>query len=90
MCETTDGFKISEEDLKLRGPGDMDGTQQSGMPLQLHIADLNHDGPLLMMARNVASDILDKDPKLEHPVNEILRVRQSVIFNKQQNWSRIS
>lgn len=90
MCETTDGFKISEEDLKLRGPGDMDGTQQSGMPIQLNIADLNHDGPLLMVARNEASDILDKDPKLEAHENDILRVRQSIIFNKEQNWSRIS
>lgn len=90
MCETTDGFKISEEDLKLRGPGDMDGTQQSGMPLQLHIADLNHDGQLLMMARNIASDVLDKDPKLELPENDVLRIRQNLIFNKEQNWSRIS
>lgn len=90
MCETTDGFKISEEDLKLRGPGDMDGTQQSGTPLQLHIADLNHDGQLLMVARNAASDILGKDPTLSAPENEILKIRQSLIFNKQQNWSRIS
>ncbi|MCQ2253246.1 MAG: ATP-dependent DNA helicase RecG [Bacteroidales bacterium] len=90
MCETTDGFKISEEDLKLRGPGDMDGTQQSGTPMQLRIADLTHDGQLLMAARNAASDILSKDPELQCRENEILRVRQQIIFNKQQNWSRIS
>jgi len=90
MCETTDGFKISEEDLKLRGPGDMDGTQQSGTPLQLRIADLTHDSQLLMAARNAAADILDKDPGLNARENEILRIRQNLIFNKQQNWSRIS
>ncbi len=90
MCETTDGFKISEEDLKLRGPGDMDGTQQSGTPLQLKIADLVHDNQLLMAARNAASDILEKDPTLSARENEVLRVRQNQIFNKQQNWNRIS
>jgi ATP-dependent DNA helicase RecG len=68
----------------------MDGTQQSGTPLQLHIADLNHDGQLLMQARSVASDVLDKDPTLSAPENEVLRIRQNVIFNKEQNWSRIS
>ncbi len=90
MCETTDGFKISEEDLKLRGPGDMDGTQQSGTPIQLKIADLVHDNQLLMAARNAAADILDKDPTLSARENEILKVRQQMIFNKQQNWNRIS
>jgi ATP-dependent DNA helicase RecG len=90
MCETTDGFQISEEDLKLRGPGDMDGTQQSGTPIQLKIADLARDGQLLSMARNIAFDILEKDPELAMPQNEILKVRQQLLFNKQQNWSRIS
>ena len=90
MCETTDGFQISEEDLKLRGPGDMDGTQQSGTPIQLKIADLARDGQLLSLARTIAFDILEKDPELAMPQNEILRIRQQLLFNKQQNWSRIS
>lgn len=90
MCSTTDGFVISEEDLKLRGPGDMDGTQQSGTPMQLKIADLVHDSQLLNLARNTAFDVLEKDPELSAPQNEILRVRQQLIFNKQQNWAQIS
>ena len=90
MCETTDGFRISEEDLKLRGPGDMDSTQQSGTPMQLKIADLVHDGQLLNIARSAAYDVLDLDPELSKPENQILRKRRQVIFNKEQHWSRIS
>ncbi|MEE3448391.1 MAG: ATP-dependent DNA helicase RecG [Bacteroidales bacterium] len=90
MCETTDGFRISEEDLKLRGPGDMDSTQQSGTPMQLKIADLVHDGQLLNIARSAAYDVLDLDPELTKPENQILRKRRQVIFNKEQHWSRIS
>ncbi len=90
MCETTDGFRISEEDLKLRGPGDMDSTQQSGTPMQLKIADLVHDGQLLNVARSAAYDVLDLDPELSKPENQILRKRRQVIFNKEQHWSRIS
>jgi ATP-dependent DNA helicase RecG len=90
MCETTDGFKISEEDLKLRGPGDMDSTQQSGTPMQLKIADLIHDGGLLNIARNEALEVLEKDPSLSSQENQILKKRQIAIFNKEQHWSRIS
>lgn len=90
MCETTDGFRISEEDLKLRGPGDMDSTQQSGTPMQLKIADLVHDGQLLNVARSAAYDVLESDPELSKPENQILRKRRQVIFNKEQHWSRIS
>ena len=90
MCETTDGFKISEEDLKLRGPGDMDSTQQSGTPMQLKIADLIHDGGLLNIARNEALEVLEKDPSLSSQENLILKKRQIAIFNKEQHWSRIS
>ena len=90
MCETTDGFRISEEDLKLRGPGDMASTQQSGTPMQLKIADLVHDGQLLNVARSAAYDVLDLDPELSKPENQILRKRRQVIFNKEQHWSRIS
>lgn len=90
MCETTDGFRISEEDLKLRGPGDMDSTQQSGTPMQLKIADLVHDGQLLNVARSAAYDVLEEDSELVKPENQILRKRRQVIFNKEQHWSRIS
>lgn len=90
MCETTDGFKISEEDLKLRGPGDMDSTQQSGTPMQLKIADLIHDGGLLNIARSEALEVLEKDPSLSLEENQILKKRQITIFNKEQHWSRIS
>ena len=90
MCETTDGFRISEEDLKLRGPGDMDSTQQSGTPMQLKIADLVHDGQLLNIARGAAFDVLEEDSELVKPENQILRKRRQVIFNKEQHWSRIS
>ena len=90
MCRTTDGFEISEEDLKMRGPGDMDGTQQSGTPVQLRIADLARDGQILMSARNAASDVLSADPQLEAQQNYVIKVRQYKLFSKDDNWSRIS
>jgi ATP-dependent DNA helicase RecG len=89
MVETNDGFKISEVDLELRGPGDLMGTRQSG-ELDLKLANLATDGKILAFARNVAIDLLDEDPdlKLEKNAN-ILRRAKEVIFNK-PNWSRIS
>ena len=90
MCRTTDGFEISEEDLKMRGPGDMDGTQQSGTPVQLRIADLARDGQILMSARNAASDVLSADPLLAAQQNYVIKVRQYKLFSKDDNWSRIS
>ena len=62
MTSTTDGFQISEEDLKMRGPGDLEGTQQSGTPLQLKIANLATDGQILQYARDMAKEILKEDP----------------------------
>ena len=70
MVQTNDGFEIAEEDLKLRGPGDMEGTQQSGVPIQLKIADIAKDGQLIQYVKDIAEDILSNDPKLEHPENE--------------------
>ncbi|MBO7141501.1 MAG: ATP-dependent DNA helicase RecG [Bacteroidales bacterium] len=90
MCRTTDGFVISEEDLKMRGPGDMDGTQQSGTPMQLRIADLARDGQVLMAARGAASDVLSADPSLQLPQNSVIKIRQNKLFSKDDNWSRIS
>ncbi|MCL2097445.1 MAG: ATP-dependent DNA helicase RecG [Bacteroidales bacterium] len=72
MCSTNNGFDIAEADLQLRGPGDMEGTQQSGMPVNLHIADLARDGQMLEMARNVALTILNTDPELSSEKNALL------------------
>ena len=72
MCATEDGFEIAEKDLKMRGPGDLEGTQQSGMPIDLHIASLARDGALLEEARACAQRVLDSDPALEAPGNQLL------------------
>ena len=66
LIRTNDGFEIAEADLQLRGPGDIDGTQQSGMPFELKLADLAKDGKMLEIARNYAIEILTPDPKLEN------------------------
>ncbi|GAP72567.1 ATP-dependent DNA helicase RecG [Candidatus Symbiothrix dinenymphae] len=91
MTETNDGFRIAEEDLKLRGPGDIDGTQQSGIAFNLKIANLAHDGQILTTARDFAQAILDADPLLEQPQNALL-ARQLVRLNKekQMGWFMIS
>ena len=90
MCRTTDGFEIAEADLKLRGPGDIEGTQQSGLAFDLHIASLAKDGQILEIARNYAKEIIDKDPLLEASQNNILRNRLAKLFSKKVDWSRIS
>ena len=69
MCATNDGFEIAEEDMKMRGPGDLEGTQQSGLPIKLSIASLAKDGLMLNEARAYADKVLATDPKLELPVN---------------------
>ena len=90
MCDTTDGFEIAEADLQLRGPGDMEGTQQSGLAFDLKIASLAKDGQILQFARDCAKEIIEKDPYLEAPQNDILRRRLNVLFAKKIDWSRIS
>ena len=72
MCRTEDGFEIAEQDMKMRGPGDLEGTQQSGLPINLAIASLAKDGTLLMQARVYADRVLDADPGLQEPRNELL------------------
>lgn len=72
MCRTENGFEIAEEDMKMRGPGDLEGTQQSGLPIQLNIASLAKDGMLLSMARDAAKAVLDEDPLLSLPRNRTL------------------
>ncbi|MDR0547201.1 MAG: ATP-dependent DNA helicase RecG [Dysgonamonadaceae bacterium] len=91
MTETNDGFLIAEEDLKLRGPGDLDGTQQSGVAFNLKIANLSHDGEILAQARHLASDILEDDPALEKPENVVLRQRLGRLNAEHQaGWFMIS
>ena len=89
MVETTDGFKIAEEDLKLRGPGDLHGTQQSGV-LNLSIASLIHDTALIEQTRNIARKVIDHDPKLSNPENERLKEQLDEIRKGKQNWGCIS
>lgn len=72
MCATDNGFELAEEDMKLRGPGDLEGTQQSGLPIDLKIASIAQDGALLSEARDYASRILERDPQLANPANALL------------------
>jgi ATP-dependent DNA helicase RecG len=89
MVRTNDGFEISEVDLKLRGPGDIDGTQQSGV-LDLKIADLAHDGQILQLARTAGQAILNEDPNLELPKNRILLDNLNVAGRARPSWARIA
>ena len=72
MCSTEDGFEIAEQDMKMRGPGDLEGTQQSGLPINLRIASLSRDSLLLEEARHCAQGVLDDDPSLSNPRNSVL------------------
>lgn len=91
MVATNDGFRIAEADLQLRGPGDLEGTLQSGTPFDLHIANLATDGQILTLARQAAMDILDKDPLLEDQMNRIYKNQLDILRVQQAyNWSEIS
>lgn len=90
MVRTNDGFEISEADLQLRGPGDLEGTQQSGLPFELKIANLAQDGKMLEIARRTAMDILDEDPKLEKTENYILTAQLRKLKTNTLNWGVIS
>ncbi len=90
MVETNDGFEIAEADLKLRGPGDLEGTQQSGVPFTLKIADLVRDGQLLQLAREVAAQVIEKDPQGVDPANEILWRQLKALRKTNINWASIS
>jgi len=90
MIRTTDGFEIAETDLQLRGPGDLEGTQQSGIPFDLKIADLGKDGQIIEYVRNIATEILAQDPGLETDQNAILKKELKSLFSKSQIWSYIS
>lgn len=90
MVRTNDGFEIAEADLKLRGPGDMEGTQQSGDPFSLKIANLVHDGQILQLARDIATEIVNEDPELRNPSNFTLKNQLDKLFRKKVDWSLIS
>ena len=90
MASTSDGFKIAEEDLRLRGPGDIDGTQQSGLPVKLRISDLSKDGPLIERLRTIAMEILDQDPRLESDKNFVLKKFINRNSARDKNFSEIS
>ena len=90
MTETNDGFRIAEADMQMRGPGDMEGTQQSGIAFNLQIANLAKDGQILQTARDEANALLDSDERLERPENYIVRKELNRIFERQKNWGLIS
>jgi len=90
MVRTNDGFEISEADLKLRGPGDLEGTQQSGLPFDLKIANLAQDGKMLEIARNAAMEILEDDPQLVKVENRVLATQLRKMKTNTLNWGSIS
>ena len=90
MVDTTDGFEIAEQDLKLRGPGDLEGTQQSGMAFDLKIANLARDGQILTIARDTAQSVITSDPEERNPQNDILWRRLRELRKDHVNWGAIS
>ena len=90
MCDTNDGFRIAEADLKLRGPGDLEGTQQSGMAFDLKIADIARDGQLVQMARDEAQRIIDDDPTCQSVKYQLLWNRLRELRKTNINWGVIS
>ena len=90
MVQTNDGFEIAEADLMLRGPGDLEGTQQSGVAFDLKIADIARDGQLLQYVREIAERLLDADPNGERPENAIIWQQLKELRKKNVNWSVIS
>lgn len=90
MCETNDGFRIAEADLKLRGPGDLEGTQQSGIAFDLKIADIARDGQIVQLAREQAQAIIDRDPECCSNEYKMLWDRLKELRKNNVNWSAIS
>ena len=90
MCRTNDGFEIAEEDMKMRGPGDLEGTQQSGLPINLSIASLAKDGLMLNEARAYADKVLDADPSLALPANKLLAEELRKGKYDMKDYSKIS
>ena len=90
MTHTTDGFKIAEADMQMRGPGDIEGTQQSGIAFNLKIANLASDGLLISVTREAAKEVIDDDPNFTKPENKIVELQLQERFSKSIDWSRIS
>ncbi len=90
LCSTEDGFVLAEEDMKMRGPGDLEGTQQSGLPISLNIASLAKDGRILSDAHSYADHILSGDPTLENPVNRLLAFELRKEKYRKEDYSKIS
>ena len=90
MCQTNDGFQIAEADLKLRGPGDLEGTQQSGIAFDLKIADIARDGQLIQLARDEAQKIINHDPDCEKSQYSMLWNRLNELRKSNVNWAAIS
>ena len=90
MCSTNDGFELAEADLRMRGPGDFEGTRQSGLAFDLHIADLAKDNPMLEEARSLGITILEEDPELSSPQNRLLAATLSSVRQEVTDFSKIS
>lgn len=90
MTQTTDGFVIAEADMEMRGPGDIEGTMQSGLPFDLKIANLAHDGQIIQLARRAAEGLLDMDPDLTLQENRAFATALAIMANRSTDWSRIS
>ena len=90
MCATTNGFEIAEADMTLRGPGDIEGTAQSGMPIRLKIAKLARDGQIVTFARECAQEVLAQDPLLTSPQSVVMTERLKQLSRDMKDWSDIS
>lgn len=90
MVSTSDGFEIAEADLRFRGPGDIEGTQQSGMPFDLKISNLAKDGQLIEYVRGIAGSVLENDPDLDEKKNLVLKQELNRLFSRKYSWSKIS
>ena len=90
LCSTEDGFVLAEEDMKMRGPGDLEGTQQSGLPIELGLASLSTDGQILADARDYAAHILEQDPDLSSPRNRPLLAEMRKDKYNKLDYSKIS
>lgn len=85
-----DSFKIAEADMQMRGPGDIEGTQQSGIAFNLKIANLASDGLLISVTREAAKEVIEDDPNFTKPENKIVELQLQERFSKSIDWSRIS
>ena len=90
MVNSNDGFEIAEADLKLRGPGDLEGTQQSGIAFDLKIADIARDGQLLQFVREIAQGVIEADPAENRPENAVLWSQLRALRKTNVNWAAIS